>query len=233
MSLSEELKQELVEKGAAVVGYADLSDIPEENRRGFRYGISILVTVDPGIISGIGNGPTIEYYNEYNRLNILLDNLAQYASDFLEAKGFKAYPLTRKNVIEDENTWRSDLPHKTTATRAGIGWIGKCALLVTKQYGSTVRLTTVLTDACLETGEPINDSQCGSCTVCTEICPGNAVKGINWNTQTDRDTFYNAFVCRKTARERTAKIGIQNSLCGLCIYSCPYTREYLRNTAKA
>ena len=55
----------------------------------------------------------------------------------------------------------AELPHKTVATRAGIGWIGKCALLVTEKYGSAIRLTTVLTDMDLETDQPINGSKCG------------------------------------------------------------------------
>jgi hypothetical protein len=30
-------------------------------------------------------------------------------------------------------------------------------------------------------------------------------------------------------KERSAKIGIQASMCGLCMYSCPYTQSYLNN----
>ena len=43
------------------------------------------------------------------------------------------------------------LPHKTIATRAGIGWIGKSALLVTAKYGSAIRLSSILTDTPIET----------------------------------------------------------------------------------
>ena len=33
------------------------------------------------------------------------------------------------------------------ATLSGMGWIGKCALLVNDSYGTAVRYITVLTDA--------------------------------------------------------------------------------------
>jgi epoxyqueuosine reductase len=227
MSVSEEIRNKLSVKGASMIGYADLKDVPEQNRMGFRYGISIAVALNPEIVSGIQNGPTNEYYNEYNRLNVLLDDLGQYAVNLLEESEFKAFPLTRSNVVEDDTTWRTMLPHKTVATLAGLGWIGKCAMLVTKPFGSAVRITSVLTNAQLETSEPIRVSQCGSCSVCKNICPGNAVLGTNWAVDKDRDTFYDAFACRKAARERTSKIGIEATLCGLCMYSCPNTQRYL------
>jgi len=40
----------------------------------------------------------------------------------------------------------SSMPQKTIATRAGLGWIGKTALLITPQFGSAIRLNSVLTD---------------------------------------------------------------------------------------
>jgi epoxyqueuosine reductase QueG len=63
----------------------------------------------------------------------------------------------------DSQTLSTGLPHKTTATLAGLGWIGKCALLVTERYGSAIRLTAVLTEAELPCGEPVSRSRCGAC----------------------------------------------------------------------
>ncbi len=228
MNLSEEIKEKLIEKGASIVAYADLSAIPEQNRKGYNYGIIIGTALSPEIISGIDNGPTIDYYKEYEQKNDLLDSLSEYASELLINKGYRAFAKTKKAVLSDQN-YCSELPHKTVATRAGIGWIGKCALLVTEKYGSAIRLSSVLTDAELETGTPINESRCGECTVCKDICPGKAVLGSNWDLEKNRDDYYDAFGCRKTARERTAKIGIEESLCGLCILKCPWTQKYLKN----
>lgn len=45
MSTSHEIREKLIDKGASIVGYADLKDVPEENRKGLRYGVSIAVAL--------------------------------------------------------------------------------------------------------------------------------------------------------------------------------------------
>lgn len=228
MRIGQEIKDQLMSKGASVVGFADLSCLPREQTKGFGTGILIGACIKPEIIAGIHHGPTMEYYEEYKRLNKLLNELAEYTAAFLKSKGFAAYPKTQSNVDVDEKTRRTELPHKTVATRAGVGWIGNCALLVTEEFGSAIRISSVLTDAILDCGAPIVKSKCGDCQVCKKVCPGGAVSGENWNVCKDRDAFYNAFDCRKTALERSSKIGINDAICGLCILKCPWTERYLR-----
>ena len=226
-SLSKIIKEALLKKGASLVGFADLSDIQNEKTEGFRYGISIVVALDPVIISGIENGPTKEYYSEYLRLNNLLDDLAEYAACILKSHGYKAIPKTTKVVHQDEETLSTILPHKTAATKAGLGWIGKCALLVTEEFGSSIRLSTILTDAKLEVGIPINESKCGNCNECKNYCPGDAIQGVNWNVELSRDNYYNAFNCGKMARKLSNEMGIKDRVCGKCIVVCPWTKRYL------
>ena len=82
------------------------------------------------------------------------------------------------------------LPHKTAATLAGMGWIGKCAMLVTNETGSALRLTVVLTDALFEHGKPVIKSHCSpDCMACVNACPVNAPSGKIWEAGTDRDDF--------------------------------------------
>jgi epoxyqueuosine reductase len=230
MDINEELRQRLREKGAGTVGFADLTGIPAQDRYGYGYGISIAVPLSAEVVSGIRNGPTMEYYDQYKAANMLLNELDEYAAGILREHGYEALPMTQSYVSIDETTRRTRLPHKTVATRAGLGWIGKCALLVTEGYGSAVRISSVLTNAELDAGKPVTESRCGSCTVCRDACPAGAVSGIPWEAGRDRDEFYNAFACRRTARERSAKIGVGESLCGLCIRLCPWTVRYLRKS---
>jgi epoxyqueuosine reductase QueG len=130
--------------------------------------------------------------------------------------------------VQSETDYTTKLPHKTVATRAGLGWIGKSALLVTKEYGSMVRISSILTDAPLKTAKSINTSKCGNCEACKSACPAQAISGKLWSINTYRDEFYNAELCRKTARERAVKgFGIEITQCGKCIYVCPYTQRYL------
>lgn len=227
--LNKIITEALLKKGAALVGFADLSDIEAEKTGGFRYGISIAVALNTDIMFRIENGPTKEYYSEYERLNSLLNELGECAADILKSYGYKAVPRTTKVVQQDEESLSTILPHKTVATRAGLGWIGKCALLVTKEFGSLIRLTTVLTDAKLEAGIPINESQCGDCSECQKYCPGDAIKGVNWKIGLNRDDYYNAFNCSKTARKLCDKIGIEERICGKCIIVCPWSKKYSRS----
>lgn len=228
MSISKEIKNQLISKGASIVGFADLSCLPREQTKGFDYGILIGVSLKPEVLSGITNGPTLEYYEEYKELNRLLNELDEYAAEILTSKGYSAYPKVQSNIEIDEKTRRTELPHKTVATRAGVGWIGKCALLVTEEFGSAIRISSVLTNAILDTGTPIDKSRCGDCLECKKSCPAGAVSGDNWNVNKDRDEFYDAFDCRKTALERSSKIGLNETICGLCILKCPWTERYLR-----
>jgi epoxyqueuosine reductase QueG len=115
------------------------------------------------------------------------------------------------------------------ATRAGLGWIGKDALLITSEYGSAIRISSVITDMPLITDRPINESKCGNCTNCASGCPAAAIKGIPWNVNSTRDELIDPFKCRKKARELTKKnVGIEISICGKCIEVCPYTKRYIK-----
>lgn len=227
-SLSIEIRERLIEKGASIVGFADLKDIPENQREGYRYGISIAVALNPFIITGIENGPTKDYYDEYVRVNKLLDELDEYAAEIIKYHGFRALPKVKRSITTDETILRTTLPHKTVATRAGIGWIGKCALLVTKEFGSAVRLSSVLTDAELDVGLPIDEGQCGTCNTCKNLCPSSAVLGTNWKVNMDRDSYFAAFKCRDEGRRRSDKLGVEERVCGKCILVCPWTQKYLK-----
>lgn len=221
------LEKYILELGANKVGFADLSEIPSSHRSHLKYGISIAKAIDPEIVRHIAGGPNQNYYKEYMKLNAELDQIALRVSEKIKSMGYEAIAKTTTTVSYDERL-HTDLPHKTVATRAGMGWIGKCALLITNEYGSALRFTSVLTNLKLETAVPVNESKCGNCTLCTQICEGKAVKGINWHLGMERDDFYDAEACRREARRKCDLEGIETTICGQCINICPYTRRYIK-----
>jgi len=227
--ISLELKNEMLRLGADIVGFGRLDELPDDVREGLPVGVSVAVAYPAAVIDGIAELPTQEYREWYDKLNERLDMLVSRGAGLLRAKGHEAVAKTREYVGNGENSDNTTLPHKTVATRAGIGWIGKCALLVTEEYGCAVRLSSILTDAPLDTVKPINKSRCGDCMVCTAACPGFAVSGKSWEVGLYRDEFFDPVKCRKTARERTKKgFGGDIAICGKCIEACPYTQRYLR-----
>ena len=227
---NQEIKESLLRQGAALVGFADLSDLPRDIRDGYRYGISIAVELNPKIVKIIGNGPSMEYSDEYDRVNKLLNRLGESCAELLKSKGFDGLAKTQSVVVQDAKKQTSKLPHKTVATKAGLGWIGKCALLITEEYGPAIRITSVLTDANLDVDLPITVSKCGKCEKCKNICPAGAISGIEWYAGLYRDDFIKALDCDKMLKERGKIIEGRHGSYGLCIWVCPRTQKHLKKS---
>ena len=83
----QELTDMLKQRGAALVGFADLAAVDEETRQGFPRAVSAALALDPGIIAGITDGPTEAYCGEYDRANALLGELADAAGELLTRRG--------------------------------------------------------------------------------------------------------------------------------------------------
>lgn len=229
-SLSQELREYLLKEGASVVGFADLNELPLSDRYGYGFGISFGIALKPEAIRAIFPGPSMIYFDEYIDVSDRLYGLVESGADFLKGKGIEAFPLTKSNIVKDDSVFRSKLPLKTVATRAGLGWIGKCAFLVTEQFGPALRLGVILTNAHLEVGKPVNTSRCGKCEECKNICPADGVSGIDWKVGVDRDELLNAKACKAKVVERGEKLGLTEGTCGLCIWACPWTQRYLRKS---
>jgi epoxyqueuosine reductase len=219
----------LKQAGAALVGFADLSGLSLDVRNSMPAAISIAAALDPTIVAGLANGPNPAYHGEYERVNATLVRLTDLAAAELKVRGFAttAGAVTVKVVHGDGAT---PLPHKTVATRAGLGWIGHSALLVTPEYGAAVRLASVLTDAPLTPGIAIEESRCGTCRQCVDACPTGAVTGHPWSVGIARDRIFDAIACKKKASALAAAQGINEIICGICILACPWTRRYLRRS---
>ena len=219
------LKETLLNEGACKVGFGDLTALPEDQRKGMPRGISIAVPLDLSVVNQLGTGMTTSYHAEYNRTNALLNRLGLLAADLIGRAGYCAVPLVGDEVSESFRGHASLLPHKTVATRAGMGWIGRNALLVTKERGSAVRITSVLTDAPLPCSEPVNESSCADCSMCVRNCPGQAPLGPLWSVSADREDFLDVLACRKACVERSWRIAPGMSMCSLCVLVCPWTRK--------
>jgi epoxyqueuosine reductase len=226
--IESKLRECLKSHGASLVGFADLSNVETSSFNNMNYGIAFGIKLGSRIIESINKGPTIGYYEEYNKINKDLDNIVISCVKYIQAQGYNAIGQTSTYVTSGNNLTTS-LPHKTVATRAGLGWIGKSALLITPKYGSAIRISSVITDMPLVTDIPINESKCGACINCVVACPASAIKGKIWSSTSKRDDLIDPFKCRIKARELSnSTIGIEVSLCGKCIEVCPFTKGYMK-----
>ena len=228
MDLSHGLRNFLLAEGATEVGFADISNFTP--KKGLNIGVIFYITYPKEIIQNMQNAPTQEYLEELVSLNTRLDALGMKCEEFLIDKGYDAYAQTKKRLGTDFGEFNSfELPHKTIATRAGLGWIGKSALFTTKDYGSALRLSSVLTDAPLDIGKPILKSKCGKCTECMDACLGGAISGENWNYKLKRNDFYDDKKCEKYALKVSEEnLGKADTVCGKCIFACPHTQKYIK-----
>jgi epoxyqueuosine reductase len=226
-TLNASIERMLRQGGANLVGFADVRGLPVEKTDSLPRAISIGVALDPNVVREIGSGPTPRYFAEYVRINQLLGELGSRVAGLIEAAGGRALAISATGENFDPATLSMRFQHKTVATLAGLGWIGKSALLVTREFGPAVRLASVLTDAEIETGTPIDASNCGACRQCVDRCPAKAIVGENWQASASRESIYSAPTCRITARTLAAAQGIKATICGICIHACPWTQRYL------
>ena len=217
-----------------IYGFADLTGLLDKKFEGFNWGISIGRKLDKAIVDQIINGPTKEYYSHYRQINVELELLTKAITcDLLEnnIESLDIEPTVSTSDLDSKYSLmlKTDISHKMVATRAGLGWIGKTDLFVSKEVGPRLRLVSMLIKIPVTPhSKPINKSRCGSCNVCVESCPAKAANGLLWDINVKREDFFDPWKCRKQCSDfgRT-KLGMDARVCGMCIAACPIGRNLL------
>jgi epoxyqueuosine reductase QueG len=140
------LRRLSVDLGGSLFGVARVESLrerflslPQQGIDNLPYAISLGVHLSDKILEGIEDGPTPLYFFHYQRVNILLDEMALRITFSIQNQGFDALPIPASQVIDWEGQ-RGHLSHKHVAKEAGLGWIGRNNLLVNPKFGARVRL---------------------------------------------------------------------------------------------
>jgi epoxyqueuosine reductase QueG len=229
MSAIEDIVQKhLVPSEKFIYGFSDLTGLLDKKFIGFNYGISIGIKLDSEIVDKVINGPTPEYFSHYRQANNDLAMLTRCISEELALNNIESLAITPTVSTSDLDTiyfdsLRTDLSHKMVATRAGLGWIGKTDLFVSKEFGPRLRLVSILLKTPVKAkSRPVDKSRCGKCSICVDICPAKAANGKLWNIKIDRNEFYDPWKCRnKCAEFGRIKLGQDARVCGICVSACP------------
>ncbi len=207
--MNDVLKEEILRSGAVVVGFACVKGILGEE----------IAHLDRAVSIGVDRNLNQDTVN-------LLLALQKKTARLLKQEGHR-YLCIPPDSDRVRNTFVSRLyplfTHKIAATSAGLGWIGKNGLLISPEFGPRLSLATVLTDAPLKTGTPMEFSRCGECRLCLEFCPSEAITGEEWSRSEPFVELVQREKCsshKKKARRLTGKPN-----CGLCINICPYGRR--------
>lgn len=122
---------------------------------------------------------------------------------------------------------------KAWAERAGLGWVGKNANLLSKQVGSFFFIGEIILDLDLDYDQPVSD-HCGNCTKCIDACPTDAIikpnvvdgsKCISYLTIELKDEIIPA--------EFKGKMENWVFGCDICQDVCPWNRFSLAHTVDA
>ena len=204
--------------GADLVGFCQLPTPPLSAFPQLTYAVSIAVKLSDGVLATIDQSPSFAYFQQYRTANALLDQIAFRVGREIEKQGFHALPVAASQSLGKNNPYRGIVAHKTVATLSGLGFVGKSGLFLSTEYGSKIRLATILTDMPLKSELPIIENGCGGCTLCQKACPAGAIYGAIPTTDGERN--FDAEKCSKYMKEHFQDVG-RGSVCGICIKVCP------------
>lgn len=213
------IRRNLIRDGFLDVGFSDLNGIVPESLAHLPWGISLVFPLSGAVTGTIQGAPTHVYFQHYRAVNALLDANALKLSAQIEREGYSAMPVAASQSIPAISPYSGLFQHKTAAVRAGLGWIGKSALLITPDHGPRVRLATVLTDMPLPVIPGPESAGCGDCTACAGVCPAGAIAGNNYRAGAGRSTIYDAQKC--SAHMKTYQDIGRGAVCGICMAACP------------
>jgi len=216
----DELKAFTLSSGPTAFGVSNIEDLrphfdalPMDQTEGLSHAISIGGSVSAAVLKGCIIGPTRHYLHNYRMVNWMLDQTAAKLTGIIQTKGYNALPIPASQIVDWEKQ-TAHMSHKMAAIRSGLGWIGRNNLLVSPQYGSKIRLSTILTDMPLEADKPV-EQDCGECKKCIDICPVSAIK--------DSHKDWNKAACLEKLKYFAKFHNVGQYICGLCVKVCnPY-----------
>lgn len=118
----------------------------------------------------------------------------------------------------------SAIPLKAAAVRAGIAMQRRNTIAYTRDGGSAVRFSAVVTDLELPAGEIGGHRPCGECTLCIEACPTGAL-GEEHVLYAGRCLCYLMEHDSDFPRELRPMIGNRLLGCDACQVVCPHNRD--------
>lgn len=142
-----------------------------------------------------------------NRMERLIDFIHEIAD---EEVAFKAMVDT------------GELVDVAVAQRAGLGFIGRNGLLITKEFGSYVYLGEIITNLEFEPDKPIPFG-CGECMRCVTACPTGALLG-DGRINAKQCLSYQTQTKGMMEEQYRRKIGHVIYGCDICQIVCPYNK---------
>lgn len=177
---------------------------------------STLIDTAPSALSGAATGMGYSYDA------VVLLTLAQY----LRNLGYQAIPSMNDTALA--------IPY---AIKAGLGEYGKHGLVITPEFGTSVRFGKIFTDLPLAHDRPISfgvKEMCGICNACSKGCPSKAIPDGPPTDQLHNRSNLVGVTKWSIDGEKCFNYWTRvNSDCSVCVRVCPYTRDYTKPLNRA
>lgn len=199
--LAREVKSFIIEQGADLVGIAPVDRFGQapEGYRPNDYMPEACSVISLAVRIARGPCNTWGYYSKPGKsitpflyfgggalIDMEIGRIVNRAMKYLEDRGYQALAFPHSGDMTIYRWWGSqqgeaiaDFSHKHAAVAAGLGEFGWHNLVITPEFGSRVRLSSVITTAPLETdkmyeGEPLcQPERCNW--LCVKECPAQAI----------------------------------------------------------
>lgn len=136
---------------------------------------------------------------------------AKTVAGWLQEQGWQAFPVT--------GPMASKLAMIPAAIEAGFGELGKHGSIINPEFGSSFRLSAVLTDAPIASTPKQDysvDAFCQACRVCEDACPPFAILPEKQMVRGDKKWYVDFDKCLPFFNEHQG--------CAICIAVCPWSR---------
>lgn len=213
-----ELENLALELGASAAGFCKPEELHQKFHPEIReiaaklpYAISIAVALQEAVLDTLTNRPNELYKTHYRAANLQLDYISFRLAKKIYEQGHRAIPIPASKVMT-RYPMIAHLNHREIAHKAGLGWRGKNNLLVNRDFGTRLRLTTILTDMEL-TPDRILEFDCGSCHSCVKKCPAGAIGDTTGQFDLEK--------CQEQVTRFSRQNNFGQLICGLCLNCCP------------
>jgi epoxyqueuosine reductase len=179
--------------------------------------VVILVPYAPGRSSGETIDQGIARYAQGEDYHLTLDSILIRLEEHLHEHlpGAKSWRYVDTGPLSD----------RALARAAGLGWIGKNAMLINQRHGSWTFIGVLLTSLINDVEAGGVTDRCGSCVRCIEACPTDAI--LPNRTVDSNRCISHATIEQRGAVDDSMKERLGGNLfgCDICQEVCPWNRQ--------
>lgn len=246
--LSAAIKERALELGFAECGFSRAAALPEDAQRlkewlnnahharmgymanhyekrtdptllveGARTVISLLYNYYTDKVQEDPEAPILSKYAYGKDYHFVMKDKMHLLFDFIKGK----HPETTGRVFVDS----APVLDRAWAKRAGLGWIGRNSMLISRKAGSFVFIGEIILDLDLEYMQIPESDFCGSCNRCIVACPTQAILDSR-SIDSERCISYQTIENRgEIAAELEGKLSGRVFGCDICQDVCPWNRK--------